>query len=143
MAELRSLQRAKKVLEKRSDLIFKDEKYVNFLKGLPAMIMQNGLGQTAAMLRVKGNKDKTFTNIYQLLSGFLQEHLPPNKDLMQAVVEEEDIAKYLRLQHEALEYAAWMKQFALAFQVSSSDSQKKMKREKSKTDGGENAAATS
>jgi CRISPR/Cas system CMR-associated protein Cmr5 small subunit len=126
MAELRSLQRAKKVLAKRSELRFEDEKYVNFLKGLPAMIMQNGLGQTAAMLRVKGNKDQAFAKIYQLLCGFL---LPPNTHLMQAVVEEADIAKYLRLQHEALEYAAWMKQFALAFQVSSSDSQKNENRE--------------
>ncbi len=143
MAELRSVQRAKKVLDKKNDLIFKDEKYVNFLKGLPAMIMQNGLGQTAAMLRVKGQKDIMYTKMYELLNGFLKENLLPNVDLMEAVIRETNVAAYLRLQNEALEYTGWMKQFALAFQIIPSKPEKKEKMKESKTDGGHDATATS
>jgi CRISPR/Cas system CMR-associated protein Cmr5 small subunit len=101
--ELRSVQRAKTVF-KEADLRKLDTKEVNFLKGLPSMIKQNGLGQTAFLLSINHAK------FYNLLGKFLG-----SGDLLGKIMSDSSTRQYVRMQREAIEYAAWMKQVALAF----------------------------
>ncbi len=104
--ELKSIKRAAMVISKQSELP-KDTATVNFLKGLPSMIKQNGLAQTLLFLKIKQEK------IYTLLNAVVL----PNKDLLGEALTLQSSKEYIDLQREALEYAAWIKQFALAFEA--------------------------
>lgn len=98
-----SLQRARRVYEKRACLP-KDTEGVNFLKGLPSMIVQNGLGPTSLFLMIKRNE------LYRCLAELLGYNEANFLDTIMKAESEE----YIRLQREALEYAGWMKELALA-----------------------------
>ena len=87
------------------------------------MIRQNGLGQTIAfMMCKKGYKE--ILNIYNqvLLS---KEEIIQNKTLIDKILNSE-INNYLYMQTEAIEYAGWMKKFAVAF-FEPNDNNKKIK----------------
>lgn len=112
--KLKSIERGEMVMpliKELSEKKVKDKKVlnetmVNFLKGLPSMIMQNGLGQTIAFLQSKGNNE--------IIGIFEKMLLPANNKLMDTILNA-DVKKYLNMQREAIEYAGWMKKFALAF----------------------------
>lgn len=100
-----SVKRGKKVLSLMQEKKLKlDEKKVNFLKGLPPMIMQNGLGQTIAYLQSK----EGYTDIVTIFKELFEQD-----DLMDQVLKM-DVTKYYQWQKKAIEYAGWMKMFALA-----------------------------
>jgi CRISPR/Cas system CMR-associated protein Cmr5 small subunit len=103
----RSIERGQSVLESGLDWDKLSDTQVGFLKGLPTMIMQNGLGQTIALLGSKKENDilKALTRL------FLADE---SKSLITFIVNECDISRYLYLQKEAIEYAGWMKKFAVA-----------------------------
>jgi CRISPR-associated protein Cmr5 len=121
---LRSQERAASVLEKTKTIQFTSDD-IAFLKGLPSMIMQNGLGQTIAFMVTK-NRDKENEKSsgsqskknYAVINKILCELIKLDDDPVKAlkkVVGISDLADYRRYQHEAIEYAAWMKKFAIAF----------------------------
>lgn len=100
-----SVARGKKVLPLMQDMKPKlDEKKLNFLKGLPPMILQNGLGQTIAYLQSKDGYED-IVQIFKKLFG--------KNNLIETILNME-VSKYLLWQKEAIEYAGWMKMFALA-----------------------------
>ncbi|KKO18865.1 MAG: type III-B CRISPR module-associated protein Cmr5 [Candidatus Brocadia sp.] len=103
-----SVARGGKVLPLMQEMIQKlDETKVNFLKGLPPMIMQNGLGQTIAYLQSKeGYED--IVDVFKKLFG--------EDNLIDAILNME-VKEYALRQKEAIEYAGWMKKFALAFYI--------------------------
>ncbi len=104
-----SVKRGKKVLSLMQEIKTQlDEKKVNFLKGLPSMIMQNGFGQTIAYLQSKKGDYGDIVDVFKKL--FKEE------DLMDRVLNME-VPKYSQWQNEAIEYAGWMKMFALAFYI--------------------------
>ncbi|MCC7211880.1 MAG: hypothetical protein E3K40_15795 [Candidatus Brocadia sp.] len=100
-----SVERGKRVLSLMQERKLKlDEKKVNFLKGLPPMIMQNGLGQTLAYLQSK----EGYTDIVTVFKKLFEQH-----NLMDEVLKM-NVTKYYQWQKEAIEYAGWMKMFAQA-----------------------------
>ena len=106
MLERETIRRGKKAYDIVKNMPF-EEKDVNSLKGLPAMIMQNGLGQTIAYL---AGKDPGKA---QMLCKALFDNDDPNNALTQIV--EMPTEEYLRKQEEAIDYAGWFKKYALAF----------------------------
>lgn len=99
------VERGKRVLSLMQERKLKlDEKKVNFLKGLPPMIMQNGLGQTLAYLQSK----EGYTDIVTVFKKLFEQH-----NLMDEVLKM-NVTKYYQWQKEAIEYAGWMKMFAQA-----------------------------
>ncbi len=118
--KLRSIEYGEKVLDPIKKLCNSEvmnESLQNFLKGLPSMIMQNGLGQTIAFLQSKGN-DKGHKEIVSILTKLL---LPSNvsNSLINEILNAH-VKKYIMMQKEAIEYAGWMKKFAVAFYVGQS-----------------------
>ncbi|NHW22721.1 MAG: type III-B CRISPR module-associated protein Cmr5 [Archaeoglobales archaeon] len=122
----RSQRRALEVLSKikaQAEQFTPDD--VAFLKGLPSMIMQNGLGQAIAFMVVKtkdkenerrsgGQSKKNYAMINRILCELVGLGNDPVKAL-ENIVQTTDLSKYRRYQQEAIEYAAWMKKFAIAF----------------------------
>jgi CRISPR-associated protein Cmr5 len=93
----------------------KHNEYVSLLRGLPALIQTDGLGQTLAFLLAKG---KGSTNAHQFaydhLSKWVTEQLgAPSQDLLPFILEV-DTATYRRATTEALAYLHWIKRFAEA-----------------------------
>jgi CRISPR-associated protein Cmr5 len=109
---LKSMERAKiimGVVKAAPDLTEKD---VNFIKSLPAMIMQNGLGQTLAFLIASSRQ-----NIASLLCNSLELGSP--REALCHIVNTMEPKEYISKQHEAIQCAGWIKQFAIAFQPDS------------------------
>ena len=100
--------------------------YVSFVKALPAVILQNGLGQAlAAELASSGTGNDTknghrclFHDVNQWLgrddamAPFPNQYSVETGILEPLLKEKESV--YLRAQHEALAYVAWLKKFAVA-----------------------------
>lgn len=82
--------------------------YGREMKGLPAMLLVNGLGQTLAFLRAKGKSD-----VYADLSRGVGPRLRLEGDLLVEVTRM-DVATYRLAQAEALALLAWLKRFAEA-----------------------------
>jgi CRISPR-associated protein Cmr5 len=102
-------------------------KYVSYVKGLPAAILQNGLGQAMATLLAgaalskpdRSADHKARETLYQNLSYWLccdkgQAPYRNAADLMKAITENDE-DHYIRAQAEALAYLSWLKKFAVAY----------------------------
>ncbi len=102
--------------------------YVNYVKGLPAAILQNGLGQAMATLlsASKGDPENKSDHrrLYNQMEGWLcrDSELAPyqqkkdtkRKTLMEAITNGSE-SDYLKAQGEALSYLQWLKKFASAY----------------------------
>ncbi len=132
MADL-DRQRAADALDRIRMLQEKGEKeygnYVSFVKALPAVILQNGLGQAlAAELASSGTGNDTknghrylFHDVNQWLGR--NDAMAPFPDqysketgILDALLKGKE-AVYLQAQHEALAYVAWLKKFAVALLI--------------------------
>lgn len=115
-----SIQRGERVLPEMINFKkFLSEDIKNFLKGLPPMIRQNGLGQTFAFLLCKG-KDSDKGTAYKEVVNILAKMLFHTEDIripdgLMGKIFGLGVDKYLYLQQEAVEYAGWIKKFAVAF----------------------------
>ncbi len=93
-------------------------KYVSYVSALPAMILMNGLGQSAATL-LSQNNIAGYQQLFEDLENWLcgaDEAAPyrhTNEGLMQAIVNSDE-ATYLKAQTEALAYLIWLKKLANA-----------------------------
>lgn len=90
-----------------------DDKALSAAVAMPAMILMNGLGQTAAFYKSKGGAQEA---LYQLLSGWLKQTGKPyaGKDLLTGITQG-DAQSYRAAQIEALAYLQWVKKFAKAY----------------------------
>lgn len=90
----------------------KDYDYVRLCHDLPAMLLQNGLGQSLAFLRSK-RKENAANNLYRDISGWLIEerHIYAGDDLLEAMMNG-DRNQYMAAQEETLEFCGWLKRFA-------------------------------
>lgn len=82
---------------------------------MPAMILMNGLGQTAAFYK---SKDKAhYTNLYNELSTWLIQSGKPyaGKENLLKGITDGDAKIYRAAQVEALAYLQWVKKFAKAY----------------------------
>lgn len=132
--EIRSLRRAANVMGemKRLSRQLTDED-IAFLKGLPTMIRQNGFGQSIAYLHMKANDkkksdDKTKTNdkakqrnYGQILAVLCKPLNLRTPDKVMESILDLSVHDYHCIQQEAVEYAAWMKKFAIAFRPQPGD----------------------
>jgi CRISPR-associated protein Cmr5 len=103
-------------------------KYVSYVKGLPAAILQNGLGQALATLIAaasiskptdKRSEDEQAREIlYSQLGAWLcrddKESPYSQGDLMTSITQNDEDT-YLRAQTEAFAYLSWLKKFAVAY----------------------------
>lgn len=90
-----------------------DKDTLTAANSMPAMILMNGLGQTAAFYK---NKSKQHQALYQLLSDWLQQPGKPyaGKELLTGITQG-DAQAYRSAQVEALAYLQWVKKFAKAY----------------------------
>lgn len=95
--------------------------YVSYVESLPATILMNGLGQTAATLLSKANGE--MNSPHGLLYSDLQNWLcgtdtaapyPNAAGLIQAITTGNEKA-YLHAQSEALAWLVWLKKFSNAY----------------------------
>jgi CRISPR-associated protein Cmr5 len=93
---------------------FKKE-YGSLVRGLPAMILSDGLAQTLAFLLAKGKDDRTKPHYvaYQHLSSWVCRRLETDKDLLDWVLHKSS-ADYRRAASESLAYLHWLKRFVEA-----------------------------
>lgn len=97
----------------------KDHKYARLCRDLPAMLLQNGLGQSLAFLLSKGGgmsdegDEKAAQRLYADISGWLirERRHYAGDDLIEAVIRG-DRRDYVAAHEEALEMSGWLKQFA-------------------------------
>lgn len=96
-------------------------RYKTYVKGLPATIVSNGLGQALATLLAASKGDPTDPHyvLYQHLERWLcrQHHLAPYpgaKNAMDAITTG-DASLYRIAQMEAMAYLVWLKKFAVAY----------------------------
>jgi CRISPR-associated protein Cmr5 len=102
-------------------------KYVSYVKGLPATILQNGLGQAmATLLAASKGKPDAHRYLYDHVEEWLcnansyspyykQNKQVSNGDLLMKKITEGDENAYIYAQAEALAYLVWLKKFAVAY----------------------------
>ena len=97
--------------------------YVGYVKALPAVILQCGLGQSLAMELASSEKDKGHDCLFKDLSQWLgrenDKTAPyPGKYFSQTGIIDALVdgtqSEYVKAQHESLLYVAWLKKFAVA-----------------------------
>lgn len=105
-------QRAKYALEE-VQVAAKSSEFLSYASAMPAMIVMNGLGQTAAFYKSKGGAHH---QLYCLLSNWLCEPGQPyaGKDLLEGITQC-NMQSYLLAQAEALALLDWVKKFAKAY----------------------------
>jgi len=89
-------------------------KYGSLVRGLPALIQTDGLGQTLAFLRAKGqDKVNAHQIAYNQISQWVTGQLGTKEALLDFILRT-DTATYRRATTEALAYLQWIKRFAEA-----------------------------
>lgn len=112
-------ERAKYALE-QVQAAAKSSEFLSYASAMPAMIVMNGLGQTAAFYRSKGTeknaKGKAYLELYKLLSDWLKKEGNPyeEKELLEGITQC-NMQSYLLAQAEALALLDWVKKFAKAY----------------------------
>jgi CRISPR-associated protein Cmr5 len=121
MKQLARIKELIKQSENKTNQAEWNEKYVSYVKGLPAAILMNGLGQAAATLLAAsaGNYEKPHFVLYMHLQQWLcregdSSPYPGENDLMRAITQG-GREQYLRAQAEALAWLTWLKKFATAY----------------------------
>ena len=109
-------QRAQFCLEQLENLACDRKDFKPFSAGLPAMILQNGFGQTLAFLQAKG-KDKHKQGFLIIKSWLIERKIVGNAlqdvDILRQI-SSMDQKKYLQAQKETLAMLEWLKRYANA-----------------------------
>jgi CRISPR-associated protein Cmr5 len=97
----------------------KIDKFDKLTLGLPAMILQNGFGQTLAFLlaKAKGNENDHHTEAFDIITSWLEtRHILKKRDRAEVMKEISQMpqSEYLRAQEEALAILEWVKRYANA-----------------------------
>lgn len=96
------------------------EKYGTLVRKLPAMILNNGLGQVLAFLLADDegkHKEPSWQLYLQLQEWLCDKNHPPqvySQNLMDSLMAE-DRFQYIRAQQEVLSLLTWMTKFANAY----------------------------
>ncbi len=95
--------------------------YKSYVKGLPAAILSNGLGQTLATLlsAAKGQQQDAHYVLYQHIEKWLGRSDPlapyPGAPNVIKAITSHDSTAYRAAQMEAMAYLVWLKKFAAAY----------------------------
>lgn len=108
--KLLSQKRAAYALERVQEAQGNHE-YARLCRDLPAMLLQNGLGQSLAFL--SSRKENDADKLYGDISGWLiqERRIYTGNDLIKAVMDG-DRDEYMAAQEESLELSGWLKRFA-------------------------------
>jgi CRISPR-associated protein Cmr5 len=109
--------RAKFALEAVTKIDKEKDKYETLIKQLPAMVLNNGLGQTMAYLLAKdgGEHKEPSWHLYSCLEKWIAgQGIFPAGDLIGSLMRS-DRNKYMHAQHEILKLLTWMVKFADAY----------------------------
>lgn len=93
------------------------EKFTKLMKGLPAMILQNGFGQTLSFILARGKDKIYYQKSYEIIANWLKENklvksIKPSEFM--AEISKMDQRDYLVAQQESLTLLEWVKRFAAA-----------------------------
>ena len=102
----RAKEAYKYVTEANNNEKIKDD-YKSYVKKIPMMILNNGLGATFAFIYSK----KKEGNAYELIYNQIQEWLKANKDLVEWIINQ-DSQEYRATTNEVLALFNWLKRFA-------------------------------
>ncbi len=108
-------RRAEYCLQKLENLGCDRDEFKKLTAGLPAMILQNGFGQTLAFLLAKSG-DKHIA-AFEIIVGWLEINniLPEgNKKIKLQAISRMPQSKYLHAQRESLAMLEWLKRYANA-----------------------------
>lgn len=111
-----ALTRIRALADKWKDEPKKQKAFNSYASAMPFMIHANGLGQTAAFYRSKGEKDVHYS-LYRLVGEWLSQNLQPfagKADLLDGITQS-DMDVYLAAQTEAMLFLDWVKKLASAF----------------------------
>jgi CRISPR-associated protein Cmr5 len=102
-------------IEKVENMKHLQKKYGSLVRGLPALVQSDGLGQTLAFLLAKagGKEDKEHKVAYDHIADWLKQELDVNDDLLKWLLEK-NTKDYRRATAETLAYLSWLKRFAEA-----------------------------
>ncbi len=111
-------QRAAYCLERLENLTCSRADFKSFSAGLPAMILQNGFGQTLAFLLAKG-KDKQDKHLaaFNIITGWLLKRnflADPKPAQVLTEISQMPQTTYLHAQKETLAMLEWLKRYANA-----------------------------
>jgi len=113
-----ALEQLRNRLSNASDKIKKE--FPAFTAGLPAMILQNGFGQTLAFLLAKAGDNQADKHYiaFEIITDWLREKEVLNgeskEEVMEYISNQMDQAQYLHAQRETLAMLEWLKRFANA-----------------------------
>ena len=102
-------------LEQIQNLGSDRKEFGNLVKGLPAMILQNGFGHVLAFLLAKGT-DK-HTQVFEIIVKWLKNQKLLSNTTPEVAVKELSTmpqSQYVMAQNEALEVLEWVKRYANA-----------------------------
>jgi CRISPR-associated protein Cmr5 len=108
-------ERSKSALDEIKNLKDERDKFAKLVSGLPAMILQNGFGQSLAFLLAKKKQEhlQAFNIVVRWLEsrGILKSS---NKEEVVISLSNLPQESYLHAQEEALKYLEWIKRYANA-----------------------------
>lgn len=118
LAQKRSAFVLEKLQQMRIDAIAWD-KFTKLANGLPAMILQNGLGHTLAFLLAKSGGDRSDRHhrAFEIIASWLKENEIVNSEEDSSVMKalsQKPQWEYLRAQEETLKLLEWVKRYAKA-----------------------------
>lgn len=96
-----------------------NKEYKSFVAGVPAMIIQNGFGQTMAFILSKVQREQKHRLTFSLIRNWLREagmipaEVTDDVKFMQHL-SEIDQKTYMLLQREAMAFLEWVKRYAAA-----------------------------
>jgi CRISPR-associated protein Cmr5 len=89
-------------------------KYGSLMRGLPALIQTDGLGQTLAFLMAKGKNEESHRVAFEQISAWVMGELKAqDKDLFQYLLKSSTTV-YRQATTETLAYLQWIKRFVEA-----------------------------
>lgn len=115
MSQTLGQQRAAYCLEKLQGLTCDRDEFKKLSAGLPAMILQNGFGQTLAFLQAKGQGKHLAA--FQIMAGWLVDRQCLTADRPAGIltqVSRMEQRSYLYAQKETLAMLEWLKRYANA-----------------------------
>ncbi|MHB2148303.1 type III-B CRISPR module-associated protein Cmr5 [Calditrichota bacterium LG25] len=93
-----------------------DKDFWGFVKGLPSMIVQEGILQSLAFMKAK--KDKKYHQVFNAFNSYAGDLLnirDNNFNLIKYLIDQSiELEKYMYLENQMLQYAMWFKRIGLA-----------------------------
>ncbi len=118
--EIRIAQDVKRELDSLCRGSIADEKFWNFVEGLPTMLVQNGLVQTFVFIKSKAKEnDEKYRKVYSVFQNYVKKltgkEADDSFDMLKFLIDTtHQLETYLYYQQQVLQFAIWFKRIGLA-----------------------------